>query len=113
MRFSVNRDALYMPKSDLRQTQGTLAPIPPENSLRPLSPASISDRWCARMDRHPKRLFYGICWCNVGHSGDPAHSYLARFKLLQVPDYFANRRTLKEIGSPTTTMCTTKPRIRS
>jgi hypothetical protein len=72
MRFSVNRDALYMPKSDLRQTQGTLAPIPPENSLRPLSPASISDRWCARMDRDPKRLFYGICWCNVGYSGGPS-----------------------------------------
>ena len=29
------------------------------------------------------------------------------------PAYFANRRTLKEIGSPTTTMCTSSPRIRS
>jgi hypothetical protein len=27
--------------------------------------------------------------------------------------YLAKRRTLKEIGSPTTTMCTTKPKIRS
>jgi hypothetical protein len=27
--------------------------------------------------------------------------------------YFAKRRTLKEIGSPTTTMCTASPRIRS
>jgi len=27
--------------------------------------------------------------------------------------YLANRRTLKEIGSPITTMCTTNPRIRS
>ncbi len=28
-------------------------------------------------------------------------------------DYFAKRRTLKEIGSPITNMCTSRPKIRS